>query len=312
MQGCIEDRLTVEMFTQVHGDGSCTRRVEYRLERTDPDRGGARAAIDPKDDLLRVAHRFPSGEPWQVKEDVDLGLHVVVVEATLPSPDAADGDFQRSRGRAQPARNYVSFYADPEHGTYDYAEVLRDPASPLAGARAASRLLLREDDAYAARVTAALREDGAALREGDLRRSFRERLAEPFAREVAAIAERPLYGPRERRELDLLFERFDERQKDLAASLTALAPGVPPERVAKVSDDAVDDLGTALLDDLEKQGLPLLGPDGARTRFRATLVMPAPIVRASTCVSGDTAIWEFDADDLFGRGFEMRALAEAP
>ena len=312
VQGCLEDRLTVEMFTQVHGDGSCTRRIEYRLERTDTDRGGARAAIEAKDDPLRVAHRFPSGDPWQVREDVDLGLHVVVVEATLPSPDAADGDFQRSRGRTPPARNYVSFYADPEHGLYDYAEVLRDPASPLAGARVASRLLLREADAYAARVAAALREDGAALRESDLRRAFRERLADPFTREVAAIAERPVYGPRERRELDLLFDRFDERQKELAASLTPLAPGVPPERVAKVSDDAVDDLGMAVLDDVEKQGLPLLGPDGGHVRFRATLVMPAPIVRASACVSGDTAIWEFDGDDLFGRGFEMRALASAP
>jgi hypothetical protein len=313
LAGCIEERLSVEMYTQVHGDGSCTRRVEYRLERVDKDKGGARVAIDPKDDPLRVAHRFPSGEPWQVRDEAELGLHVVTVEATLPSPDAADGDFQRARGRGEPARNYVSFYGDPEHGTYDYVEVLRDPASPLAGARAASRLLLRQEDTYAARVAAALREDGAAPRDGDLRRAFRERLAAPFAREVAAIAERPVYGPRERRDLDLLFERFDERQKDLAASLTPFAAGVPPERVAKASDDAVDALGMALLDELEKSGLPLLSPDGgSMTRFRATLVMPAPIVRASTCVSGDTAVWEFDGDDLFGRGYEMKAFASAP
>jgi hypothetical protein len=46
-----------------------------------------------------------------------------------------------------------------------------------------------------------------------------------------------------------------------------------------------------------------------RVHFRATLVMPVPILRANTCVSGDTAVWEFDDDELFGRGFEMTALA---
>jgi hypothetical protein len=37
--------------------------------------------------------------------------------------------------------------------------------------------------------------------------------------------------------------------------------------------------------------------------------MPAPILRANTCVAGDTATWEFEEEDLFGRGFEMKALA---
>jgi hypothetical protein len=83
--------------------------------------------------------------------------------------------------------------------------------------------------------------------------------------------------------------------------------------VAKVSDEAVDAVGMEVLEEVEKSGLPLLTPDGAtRMRFRATLVMPAPIIRASTCVAGDTAVWEFDGDDLFGRGYEMKALASAP
>jgi len=30
--GCIEDRLSVDLFTQIHADGTCTRRVTYRLE----------------------------------------------------------------------------------------------------------------------------------------------------------------------------------------------------------------------------------------------------------------------------------------
>ena len=313
LAACIEERLDVELYTQVHADGSCTRRITYRLERTDPDKGGARVPIDPADDPLRTAFRFPAGDSWQVRDEVEAGLHVVTVEGSLPSPAPADGDFQRVRGRGEPARNYVSFWADPEHGTYDYVEILRDPASPLAGARAASRLLLRQEDAYAGRVVASLRDDGLFPRESDLRRAFRDRFAVPFAREVAAIAERPVYGPRERRDLDLLFERLDERQKDLAAAVALAAAGASPDRIAKASDDAVDAVGQGVLDEVEKQGLPLLFPDGgSKVRFRATLVMPAPILRASTCVSGDTAVWEFEGEDLFGRGFEMKAFAAAP
>ena len=37
--------------------------------------------------------------------------------------------------------------------------------------------------------------------------------------------------------------------------------------------------------------------------------MPTPIARANTCFAGDTAVWEFAEDELFGRGFEMTALA---
>jgi hypothetical protein len=39
--------------------------------------------------------------------------------------------------------------------------------------------------------------------------------------------------------------------------------------------------------------------------------MPVPIVSANACVSGDTPVWELDQDDLYGRGFEMKASAAA-
>lgn len=42
-----------------------------------------------------------------------------------------------------------------------------------------------------------------------------------------------------------------------------------------------------------------------KVRFRATLVLPVPIVRANTCFQGDIATWEFTQEDLYGRGFEM-------
>jgi len=314
LTACIENRVSVELFTQIHGDGTCTRRVEYRLERVDTNKGDLRVELRPDDDVLRRWHRFPSGEPWQVREERETGLHAIVLEALLPSPAAADGDFFRARApRAQPARNSISAFVDVEHETYEYEEVFRDPSSPLAAARALSRTALKRDGEFADGFAEALAGKGAGPRDSDVRRAYRERLAEPFAREVALLAERPLYGPRERRDLDILFDRIDEKQKDLAARLAALAPGTPPEEISAAAEASFNALGERLLAQLEEAGLPLFTPEGRqRVRFRATLVMPVPILRANTCVAGDTATWEFDEEDLYGRGFEMRALAAAP
>jgi hypothetical protein len=311
---CIENRVSVEMFTQIHADGTCTRRVEYRLERVDTDKGDLRVEIRPQDDVLVRWHRFPSGEPWQTREETQTGLHVIVVEGLLASPMAADGDFYRARApRAQPARNAVSAFVDVEHETYEYEEVFRDPSSPLAAARALSRAAVKRDGEFAEGFAQALAGKGTGPRDSDVRRAYRERLAEPFAREVGLLAERPFYGPRERRDLDTLFDRIDEKQKDLAERLAALSPGTPAEEVAAAAEVSFNTLGEALLVQLEQAGLTLFTPEGAaRLRVRATLVMPAPILRANTCVAGDTATWEFDEEDLFGRGFEMKALASAP
>jgi hypothetical protein len=313
LQACIEDRLSVELFTQIHGDGTCTRRVEYRLERVDTDKGDARVAIPRADDVLRTLHRFPSGEPWQVREETETGLHLVVLEATLPSPNDVDGDYSRSRSRrAPPARNAVSAYVDPEHQYYEYQEVFRDPASPIAGARVLSRLLLKHEEAFADGYARALGDPRLAPRASDLRRAYREHLAAPFARDVAALAERPLFGPREKRELDALLDGFKQKQEAIVARVSSLSPGVDAEAVAEAADAALNGLAESLLPDVEAAGLALDLPDRGRTlRFRATLVMPAPILRANTCAAGDTAVWEFDEEDLFGRGFEMTAVASA-
>jgi hypothetical protein len=312
LQGCIEDRLTVELFTQIHGDGTCTRRVEYRLERVDTDKGDARLAIPPAEDVLRTLHRFPSGEPWQVRDESETGLHVVAVEATLASPNDFDGDYFRLRTRrSNPARNAVSAYVDPAHEYYEYEEVFR--ASPIAGARLLSRLLLKREESFADGYARALNEARLTPRESDLRRAFREQLAAPFAREVAALAERPLFGPRERRELDVLLEGFKQKQEAIVARVSALSPGTDPEAVAQVTaDTALNGLAEGLLPEVEAAGLALDLPDrGTTVRFRATLVMPVPILRANTCATGDTAVWEFEEEDLFGRGFEMTAVASA-
>jgi hypothetical protein len=310
---CIEDRLTVELFTQIHADGTCTRRVEYRLERVDTDKGDARVAIPPADDILATLHRFPSGDAWQVRDEAENGLHVVVLEATLPSPNDVDGDYFRVRTRrAPPARNSISAYVDPAHEYYEYQEVLRDPASPIAGARLLSRLLLKREEAFAEAYARALDDPAFTPRESELRRAFRERLASPFAREVGALAERPLFGPREKRELDALLEGLERKQEAVAARVAALRADAAPESVEQATGAALNRLAESLVPDVEAAGLPLSLPErGTSVRFRATLVMPLAILRANTCAAGDTAVWEFAEEDLFGRGFEMTAIASA-
>ncbi len=311
LAGCIEDRLTVEIQTQIHADGSCTRRILYRLERTDTDKARPPAEIRPENDPLRH-HRFPTGELWTMREQNEPRLRVVEVEAVLPSPSDADGDYYRLRSkRAPPARSFISANADPERGVYEFQEVLRDPASPLAAARMLSRTALKREEAFSRGLKLALGAD--APREADARRAWRERLAEPFAHDVTALAERPLFGPRERGALDEIYEGLEGRQKALAARIAELAPGVPQEAVDKAVDDAVSQVAEGLVDEVERAGLPLLAVDDRlKITFRATLVMPAPIARANACFSGDTVVWEFDEGDLYGRGFEMHARAVAP
>jgi hypothetical protein len=308
--GCIETRLSIDLFTQLHADGSCTRRISYRAERVDTGKADARVAIPADADPLRQ-FGIPSGEPWRVSEEQELGLHVIIVEALLPSPAAFEGDFRRIRTkRAQPARNAVSAFADPEHGVYEYQEVFNDPASPLAGARLLSRLALKADDDFARRFLEALPDRDLAPRASELRRLFRERLAAPFAREVADLAERPFYGPRERNDLERIMDALDLKARDLNARILALAPGSSPEELASATDRALNAVGEVLLRATDAAGLPVVSLEGGATvAFHATLVMPAPILRANTCVSGDTAEWEFEEGDLFGRGFEMKALA---
>ncbi len=310
--GCIETRLAVDLFTEIHADGTCTRRVSYRAERVDTERAGARVAIAADADPLRQLS-IPSGEPWRVLEEHELGLHVITVEALLPSPVAFEGDFQRARAkRAQPARNAVSAFADPERAVYEYQEVLSDPASPLAGARSLARLALKADDDFARRFLAALVDPDLAPRESELRRLFRDRLAAPFAREIAEVAERPFYGPRERHDLERIMDSLDAKEKELSARILAQAPGGATEELSSATEAALNAVGETLLGEVEDAGLPLISLEGSTTvSFHATLVMPVPILRANTCVSGDTAEWEFEEGDLFGRGFEMKALAAA-
>lgn len=313
--GCIEDRLTVDITTTVYADGSCNRRVEYRLERVDTEKGDARRPLPARDDALQRFHRFPAGEAWSVRDDPQPDLHTVLAEATLPSPNDIDWDYWRQRTkRSPPARNYVSFSTDEADGgagtVYDFAETFLDPASPMAGARLMAQAFAKRDDEFAERLSAAL--GPRAPRRSDLKRVYRERFVGPFAAEVQRLADRPVFGPRERKELDTVFERTQELEKGLLEGLQALSPSLEPAEIEEAAGPALNAVAEIVEKEMESSGLPLpiiLSENVRSIRFRVTLVMPGPIVRANTCVQGETATWEFEQDDLYGRGFEMWARA---
>ncbi len=307
---CIEDTLSVDIATQVFPDGTCTRRVVYRLER----KGAAdeSASILPENDPLRIFHRFPSGEGWTVKDEVRATTHVVDVDGRLSSPDAIEGDYARSLSKrgVPAARNFVSFARSGEEPEveYAYAETFRDPASPLEGMRALSAALAKRDEWFAERLLRAL--GSSPLQKDEVRRAYRATFAEPFARGVGRVAERPIWGPRERAELERLGAQVDELQKALLADLVLRAPSVPESAMSAALDKVQDEMGGEILPGLERAGLLLTDDNGtSRIHFRATLTLPGTIVRANTCVQGDTATWEFDQADLYGGGFEMWAKA---
>ena len=317
--GCIQQRLDVNIRTEVRADGSCTRRIEYRLERTernksdrkDPEPGYRK---DPASDPLRAFFRFPAGEPWVVSNELQGDdKHTVSAEATFPSVNDIDWDYWRQRAPAgRPARNYISFAQKTSESSslYEYTETFRDPASPIAAARRLTQLVQTKDKAFADAFVRALGDEHRDR--GPLRRAFKEVLAIPLARRVEALAARPTFGPHERQQLERLTD--EGPVLDFTIALRALVPGISPEVLDKAAEAALTEVFEPIQKDMETVGLPMalaFGEDPANIEhhFRATLVMPTEITRANTCFTGDTATWEFDQDDLYGHGFQMWAKA---
>jgi len=304
--GCIENHLNVDITAQIHIDGSVSRRTEYRLERFDTEKRQALPLNDPQIDTWRRLHRFPTGDLWSVREESAGEAHFVTTEALLASPNDIDWDFWRAAPKALPARNYVSFHMSS--GSYEYSETFMDFASPLAAVRRMAQFLSKKDDEFARGF-----EEKVGPHRFDrnlVKRAFRDKLASPFLRKVTALSERPIWGPREREQLVALLDaNFDEPLKE---ALQAMNPGMPREDIDSAVKDVSDAFGASLQNDLESAGLSgvkLLpgsgGEDAPELRFRVTLIMPAPITRANTCFQGDTAVWEFTEEDLYGRGFEV-------
>jgi hypothetical protein len=309
--GCIEDRLSVDILTYVHADGSCTRRIEYRLERYDPDKGQSLRVPDAEDPL-RLWHRFPRGDLWSLRDESSINSRIVTTEATLPSPNDIEWDYWRQLGPNAPAaRNHVSFAmsGSDDAPLYEYAETFLDQASPLLGARLLAQIVGRREAAFADMAGQAL--GTLAPRRAEIRRAYKESLAQPFAREVEKLVARPVFGPRERKELEAVLDRVEKMLDDLGAALEKASPVAAPTEIRERLKPVLDDFGESVDKEFSASGLPrpFEGEQTGRIHFKAVLVMPAAVVRANACVQGDTVQWEFDQQDLYGRGFEMWARA---
>jgi hypothetical protein len=327
LTGCIEDRLNVEITTRILADGTTLRRTEYRLVRVDTDKDDVPLPLPPAEDPLRLLHRFPAGESWAVRDQPEEKAHGVTLEATLPSPNDLDWDYWRVGAPGSPlvARNHVSFAMTPTkmdpikleaestERTYEYLETFADPASPAASARRILELLPRHEEAFAASLRRSLAKE--VPRSADLRHLFRDGVIAPTQAAISRVIDRPLFGPRERQELHALLEKSSTAE--LTRALSALAPALAESDVDQALEKALGDIAESIANQLKREGLPI--PDEARgdkdndaiprLHFRVTLVMPGPIKRANGCLQGDTVSWEFDRDDLYGRGFEMWAQA---
>lgn len=310
---CLQERLDVDITTRIHPDGTCERRIEYRLEHTDTDKSGERkrVPIDPEKDGLRF-QKLPSGERWQIRNEAGRDLHLVVAEALLPSPNDIGSDYSRSLSPRMPASSNTISYGcdkrDDEGEVCEYAEFFFDPASPPAVVRTVIRWMLSHDDDFATSVARAL--GASAPRAKALKKAYRDRFAEPLAESADRLASRQFFGPRERAELEVLMKDMDGRTDQLGAAVFELAPAAGPEASQKAVKDALEDIFKRFDEETPGAGAIFTG-DSRRVHFKFTLVMPGPILRANTCFSGDTATWEFDDEDLYAHGFDIRARAGA-
>ena len=307
--GCFRERLDVEISTRIHPDGSCERRIEYRLEHRDKE--GGRKSIDPAEDGLRF-QRFPSGEPWRVRDEAGRDLHVVVAEGAFPSPNDVGSDYSRALSPRVPAATNTISYGCEKRGdegeTCEYAELFFDPGSPPAMMRGVVRWMLAHDDDFAKTLARAL--GTAAPGSKALKKAYRERFAQPLADSADRLSGRQFFGPRERAELETLMKEIEERSEQLGVAVSDLAPAAGPERSHQAVKDTFDSLFNRF--DEEMPGASaIFDGDTRRVHFKFTLVMPGPILRANTCFAGDTATWEFDDEDLYGHGFDVRARAAA-
>jgi hypothetical protein len=309
--GCIQDRLTVDLATIVHGDGSCSRRVSYRLVPSESQSEPAerpRRDADPFVSLLRL----PNVDAWTVRAELESASPSIVLEGDFSSPNAIGWDYWRpTRPHLAAARNYFSFAMDTgaDKPRYSYSETWLDPAAPLRMLRFLARALVRHEDRLAADTLRRL--PSSALRKKEIRAAIHDTVTLPFTNRVARIAARPVYGPRERAETAATLDTLD--WKEAVARLQSLDPSLDSAVLNDALDSALGSLWDAMGPELEAAGLPptLVDPtaDDHPLHVHATLVMPAPIVRANTCFQGDTATWDFDGEDLYGRGFEMSAVA---
>jgi hypothetical protein len=305
--GCIDGQLNVDITTVIQGDGSCTRRVVYEYRATPNPDADPLTPMAAESDPLRQLHRFPTDERWTIQHDVRAATHTVTMDGRFRSPNEIDWDYWRTATpKARPARNHFSFAMEEEGATsrFEYAEAFLDPASPIEWLRHLAQLLSQKEKPLAQALHRGLGRSSVAA--ADVRRALHEDVVAPLVVEVSRLSSRPVFGPREKHEAETLLDRLDEMTQALVEHLISLSPGLDAEAAKEAVDAAFE--AVAGEGDLDTEGAAIFVP-GTVIKIHATLTMPAPILRANTCFQGDTATWDFDGSDLYGRGFEMSAVA---
>jgi hypothetical protein len=307
-------KLEVTFFTQIHADGSCTRRTEYRLTRgKDRDKTDRGWKDDASSDPLVREFKVPTSADWLVTDTVGPDSHERHVEALLSEVKEIEGDFSRIEGPgAGTTRNYVSFDKDGsgEGAEYDYLEVLVDPNSPLLAMRQLLPPLERHWGAIAGLAAARLIDRRIAA--SDIRKAYEDGCLVPLRKKLDAVSNRQAFGPAERR---LLLGEGLDCDRDVEAQLLKISPGEPAP-IHDALEEAEKEL--PLEDDLLALGWIAFrafdadswNASSVEITFHATVMMPAPIRRANTCFQGAIAQWDFAQGDLYGRGFEMRVFAK--
>ena len=151
------------------------------------------------------------------------------------------------------------------------------------------------DDDFARALLRALGPSGRSS-EADVRRRLPRRIAEPFAREVAASPSARSRSPRAQGARQIYWTASTPPEGPRGALLRS-PRALPAERSTRPCDDGVRRSWARSLLARARTRRPAARPRDAtqpRIHFRATLIMPGPIVRANTCAQGDTATWEFD------------------
>ena len=315
VDGCIENRLTVDLFTQIHADGTCTRRVEYRLERVDT-REGRRARRHPPEGRPAPGTASRPASPGRsARRRTDRPARGRG-RGAAPVAGRVRGRLPPGAHAARPARaqRRLGVRRPRARDVYEYQEVLPRPG--LAARRARASLAAR---AQAPTTTSPRRFAAALPARAPLRAS------RTCGGSSATASPSPSRGrSRPSPSGPLRAARAAATSSDLRSASTrsrrtsprasSRSRRAPRPRRSRPPSRRLNALGEALLAELDEAGLPFLRRRARRrVRFRATLVMPAPILRANACVTGDTAVWEFEEERplrprLRDEGARRRAL----
>ena len=158
---CFQERLDVDVTTRIHPDGTCERRIEYRLRALRHDKNGTARPFPsiPR----RTVSGFRSSRPASAGKSVTRSAAISTwwwQRQSCPSPNDVGSDYSRAYSPRVPAASNTISYgcenSEDEGEVCEYAELFFDPASPPAVVRSVIRWMLSHDDDFAKGMIRAL------------------------------------------------------------------------------------------------------------------------------------------------------------